>query len=300
MVVSPDRYGRFGHQTTSVAAGLLLARVTNAKLLEPKYMYFCDKWNPYADFSKSKYVTRTVTEGASICFLEKSVPDAYGNRKWDFNDKSEIHAVINMISAIEDNTIIWLPFDQSAGLLLNLLNNQVVRDDFKQVYHFDGLGMSFNHPYACVHIRRGDCTIDSHPTWYVEDRFYTCLIDMLTHTLPPEYYVVVCTQGDCAWLRKSEIAGEITSGRVIIRTTDQLFMNDSEIEDFYIMKEASIIVCAASSFSDWAAYLGNHILAINISRTAHHALRNMLTLNPDGCIQDTINVARMAIANQFS
>jgi len=60
--VCPDRYGRFGHQTMSISAGILLAGITNSKLVSPRYMYYCDKWNKFCDYTRSKFVVPELKE----------------------------------------------------------------------------------------------------------------------------------------------------------------------------------------------------------------------------------------------
>jgi len=295
LLASPDRYGRFGHQTTSISAALILAHLTNSKLIAPRYMYFCDKWNKYSDFSRSKNVASAIDEKTVVYYLEKELVDQYGNRKWDLTDKDQIADIISKIHIASDNTIIHLPFDQSAGLLLRLLNKKEIRDDFRSIFLFPDQRITPLFPYACVHIRRGDCTRNAHPLWYVEDNFYIQLLQLLFSTLPIEYKVYVCTQGDISWLNTSELSHVLTSQRLIIRSTDQLFINDSEIDDFIIMKNASFLFSAASSFSHWASYLGCHHLVVDISRSGLHALNNTLIVNPDDSVIENMSKINNAI-----
>lgn len=295
LLVSPDRYGRFGHQTTSIFAGLILANITKTKLIAPRYSYFCDKWNKYSDFSKSKNVASTISEVASIYFLEKNTTDEYGNRKWDLTDKNEIVDIINKIYQVSDNTLINLPFDQSAGLFLNLLNKDEVREDVRRIFAFPDRSVSPPFPYACVHIRRGDCTRNAHPRWYVDDYFYISLLQLILSTLPDEFKVYVCTQGDIAWLNTSKLSIALTSGRLVIRSTNQLFINDSEIDDFILMKNSSFLFSAASSFSHWASFLGRHSLIVDISRSQYHALNDVVIINPDNALPENLSRIREAL-----
>jgi hypothetical protein len=295
LLASPDRYGRFGHQTTSIASALLLAHLTRSKIIAPRYMYFCDKWNKYSDFTKSKYVASAIKEQTIACYLEKDIADRNGNRKWNLSDKNEINDIITRISLASDNSIIHLPFDQSAGLLLYLLNKKEVRDDFKNIFSFPDKGATPPHPYACIHIRRGDCTFNAHPQWYVDDKFYLQLIELLLSSLPSEYKVYVCTQGNTAWLLESKWSGDYASERLVIRTTDQLFINESEINDFILMKNSNILFSAASSFSHWASYLGNHQFVADVSRSNFHGLYDTLIVNPDNSTANNMSIISNAL-----
>jgi hypothetical protein len=279
--VSPDRYGRFGHQTTSISAGILLASITNSKLVSPRYMYFCDKWNKYSDYTRSKFVVPELKgESLKISYLEREIPDQHGNRKWDLTDNKHLWDLTRKILAAEDNSLIYLPFDQSAGNLLRLYNQVEIRNDIKNIFSFD-LKTSMRCPYVCIHIRRGDCTPAAHPKWFVGDDFYLKLIQTIFQCIPAFYKVCVCTQGEISWLQQIADSKIVEPDRFIVRSTNQLFINDSEIEDFVLFKEADILFSASSSFSYWATILGSHRLVFDISRSGTHPLKNVKTVNPD-------------------
>ena len=281
LTVSPDRYGRFGHQTTSIAAGMLLAHLTNTKLIQPRYMYFCDKWNKHADFAQSSIVATVLPENLKISYLEKEDADQNGNRKWDLNNKNELYGLINRIVDAEDNNIINLPFDQSAGLLLKLMNKKVIRDDIKKIFSFKSAERMAEEPYICIHVRRGDCTPTAHPTWYVKNEIYIHIIKVLAQHIPKNYSIIICTQGDVRWINSSAIRTLVSQKRFAISSTKQLFINDREIADMQLMLNAQILIGGTSSFSRWASFLGKHENLIDINRNDENPLKEALNINPE-------------------
>jgi hypothetical protein len=296
LLASPDRYGRFGHQTTSLLAALLLAHVTNTRLIKPRYMYFCDKWNAYSDYSRSVKVSSYIPSGLKLLYLEKETSDSYGNRKWDLSSKDELTDILNRLHLASDNSLIFLPFDQSPGLLLKLLNKEHVRKDVRRIFTFPDVLLQPTPPYACIHIRRGDCTRAAHPSWFVEDAFYINLIELLLAELPKVFKICLCTQGDISWLLKSpQVASSIVDKRVFIQTTDQLFINDSEVNDFVLMRNAVILFSASSSFSHLANVLGSHSVAFDVTRNLAHPLYGTELINPDAPFAQTIGIIKAAL-----
>ena len=296
-MVSPDRYGRFGHQTTSIAAGLFLAHISGSKLVTPRYMYFCEKWNRYADFDKSKHTANTLEQGLNVIYLMTDGSDLYGNRRWNLRDKGQIIELIGRITDLNENSLIHLPFDQSAGLLLHLVNRPDLRDDLRNIFSFPINIMPVKTKYACVHIRRGDCTKSTQPAWYVENTYYIRVIGELLKVLPCHYRVIICTQGDVGWIL-SKYQTFINEGRLIVRTTSQIMSNNSEVEDFVLMLNAEILFAASSTFSRWASYLGYHKLVVDITRETHKHLRDTLFVNPDLPIDSGLELIKASIVAQ--
>lgn len=295
LTVSPDRYGRFGHQTSSITAGILLAHLTNTKLIEPRYMYFCDKWNKHANFAKSAQVATSVPKNLKISYLEKRDADQNGNRKWNLNNKNELNELINEIVDSDDDNIVNLPFDQSAGLLLKLFNKKVIRDDIKKIFSFDKDERIIEEPYICIHIRRGDCTPTNHPTWYVKNEIFINIINVLAQIIPENYSIIICTQGDVAWINSATISTLISQNRFFISSTNQLFINDREIVDMRLMLNANILIGGVSSFSRWASILGNHAVLIDINRNNENPLKEAINLDPDNNIDFISNIISNSI-----
>jgi hypothetical protein len=193
-----------------------------------------------------------------------------------------------MIANTNKDTVIKLPFDQSAGLLLSLLNRTAIREDLRQIFTFPSKETFLDSPYICIHIRRGDVDQARHPLFYVQNQFYTVLIRYLMHSLPREYKVCVCTQGDARWIEEAIADEHDLHSRLFVNTTNQLFANDSEIRDFVIMKNANVLFSASSSFSRWAAFLGHQTLHIDVTRSVHRTLKNTILINPDDSINTSI------------
>ena len=132
--------------------------------------------------------------------------------------------------------------------------------------------------FACVHIRRGDVTPERHPDWYISDEFYISLINVLSQSLPVDFQIHVCTQGDVGNL-KNNLSKLIDSSKLVINTTDQLFANDNEIHDFRLMSQASLLVTGRSSFSNWAETMYMRKAVIHINKDANHDSRSCV-INP--------------------
>lgn len=263
LLASPDRYGRFGHQTTSIFAGVALAQLSGSLLLHPRYMFFSDQWNEYIDWARSRFITTKITGDRRVVYLEKTQRDQHGNRKWRLSN-SEIKDILEKITAIPEDSIVHLPFDQSAGNLIRLATRKDVRTDLNKVFGISKWQIP-EKKYACIHVRRGDCTPDRYKEWYVSDSFYIKLIRCLNEALPLSMPIVICTQGNMQIL-ENEIQDLITGNRVKIQTTDQLWTNDREVNDFITLAQASILITARSSFSRWAGLIGPHKLVVDVNR----------------------------------
>ena len=293
LVPSPDRYGRFGHQTHSIISALLLAYISGNKVVRPKYMYFAEKWNGVIDWGKSRFSTsKILASPIHIRYLQfRAKPDEHGNTKDNFKNAKAIKEALDLINNSDDNSLIFLPFDQSTGILKKLLNHQVIKQDFLNTL----INKNFNKPankYACIHIRRGDCTRERHPEWFVSNSFYINLIKLLHGILPTDYQIHICTQGSAEWITQ-QLGFSYSNRRLKINTTNQLFINDAEINDFLLMKNADLLFCAGSTFSHVAAYLGDHQLLFDVDKGVKIMLDeciNMSTIDENwGEVEKLIN-----------
>ena len=242
-------------------------------------MYFAEKLNSVIDWSRSRFATKEIPESPlHINYLQFSTkPDAHGNTKSHLGSAKAINDALRIINNTKDNSLIFLPFDQSTGLLTKLLDLQEVRQDFRGLF-IDQNFRKPSHRYACIHIRRGDCTKEKHPQWFVEDAFYIKLIALLLNELPADYEVQICTQGSSDWVSQ-ELKDIPLNSRLKINTTDQIFINDAEINDFFIMKNADILFCAGSTFSHVAAYAGNHELVFDVDKGISQMLNKCINLS---------------------
>ena len=197
-------------------------------------MYFSEKWNQVVDWGKSRFcATKISGHKLHVHYpqFEENI-DTYGNKKAIFYDAKSIQKVLQTIGDISDNSLIFLPFDQSTGLLAKLLNLPDIKKDFSNLFE----NYQFNKPqcrYTCIHIRRGDCTKEEHPQWFVEDDFYINLIILLCHELPDDHELHICTQGPINWITENISNSILHMRKLYIHSTRQSFTNDSEIEDFF-------------------------------------------------------------------
>ena len=241
-------------------------------------MFFAEKWNDYVNWSKSKYATNFVNaEANEVTYLKfKNNPDQHGNIKAKLTSANEIKKVLDQIDQATENSLIFLPFDQSAGILTKLISIDEIKVDFSNLFDFSHFKIP-DYKYACIHIRRGDCTEKAHPNWYVNNKFYLNLISLLHNKLPDNYFIHICTQGVVDWIEELTNTA-IYNRRIKINTTSQLFINDEEVYDFFIMQNSTILFCAGSSFSHTAAYSGKSRLIFDADRGSKLNLCNSRTL----------------------
>lgn len=264
LVVHPDRYGRFGHQTTSIFSGIALAKITGYKLIYPKYMFFSDKWNKFIFWENiSNLVCCSVDVPVSIRYLENKNTDNHGNRAWKIVSSKDLSEILAELHSYPSNTLINLPFDQPPGIMKNFLLDNYLRTNLKAIISPQLRLTGLPNKSICIHIRRGDCTPQRFPEWFISDNYYIALINGLLSQLPRDYILNICTQGDTEWLTQ---CSEMDDSRVKIFSTNDLFLNDADIRDFKIMLNSTILISCGSSFSRWAGILGNQKGLFDISR----------------------------------
>ena len=278
LIASPDRYGRFGHQTTSIYAAVALAHLSGSLLLHPRYMFFADRWNEHVDWSRSRFVTRLITGDRQLVYLEQKTSDRDGNRKWRLSGGG-LREMLDKITAISEDSIVHLPFDQSAGDLMHLATRDDVRADLNNVFG-TWAWRSNEKPYACIHMRRGDCTPDRHKEWYVSDNFYVKLIQRLDVVLDHEMPIIICTQGSVQALEQ-KIPNLIAKGRVKVQTTSELWTNDAEVNDFITLAKAEILITARSTFSRWAGLVGPRKCVVDVNRQSLTKQGEQMVIHPD-------------------
>jgi hypothetical protein len=231
----------------------------------------------------------------NIHYLEGDCADDAGNRMWDLSTTQNTLNLINKIIELSDNSIIFLPFDQSPGILMRLLGRPDVRKDICKVFSFNSRRRLPISPYICVHIRRGDCTKERHPLWYIENSFYENLFATIIQCVPNSFHIAVCTQGDTTWIEQFAKKLMLDSSRLSIYTTNQLFINDAEVDDFVLMLKADCLIGAGSSFSRWAAVLGEHKIVFDACRYPHF-LGNVIQISPELNARELYNVVSSSFA----
>ena len=280
LITNPDRYGRFGHQTLSIYGSLLIAYITGNKVLHPSYMYLCEKWNCCVDWNKSKFsVNRISSKTDKISYLRfEEHSDQNGNMRIQLRNSNDVKLLIRSINSFDDNSIIFLPFDQSIGILDRLINRADIREDFTSLFSLPSSFQALTYRYACIHIRRGDCTQDRFPEWYVENSFYINLINSLLELLPSDYKIHICTQGDTAWIVNSLVDQSLIE-RIIVHSTSELFTNDREVSDFFIMQQSDILFTAGSTYSHMASWSGSHQILFDVSKGRNNSLVTSIPLS---------------------
>lgn len=281
LICNPDRYGRFGHQSFSIIGPLLIAYITGSRLALPRYMYFAEKYNTIVDWRKSALVCTDLPKQSNIVYLENKVPDSVGNRKWALDSLESLQDLIQVIAELPSNTLAFLPFDQSTGLLEKLLNQEYVRSFIRSAFPEKCTRLMPNAPYACIHIRRGDVSIEKHPQFFVSDDFYLELLSILSDLLPVDWVICVCTQGDSSWLSPVMRYCQSSGRKLILSSTASAWTNDSEIGDFLLMKDSDILFAAGSSFSRLAAVVGSQKLVFDVDKNGHNPLDYCRTLCTD-------------------
>ncbi|KZR79938.1 Glycosyl transferase family 11 [Prochlorococcus marinus str. MIT 1342] len=228
-------------------------------------MYFCDKWNNVIDWTKSKYIVSSIEKPVSdIAYIEADRIDGVGSRRWDFHSITNLVHVIKLIETRPNNTITFLPFDQSGGCLYNLLNLPLIKYDLAKIFNVEAT-TSLN-KYICIHIRRGDVSDTKHPSWFVDNDFYLNLLSSINIVAPLEIPIVICTQGDASWI--DIVANQLVrQGRqIFVSTIMDSWINSNEINDFALMLNSDVLFMAGSSFSHIAGYFGGHGLLFDIDK----------------------------------
>ena len=276
-----DRYGRIGHQTSRMLTAFLLAHLTGGKFIPLDYKFFPYRANKIFNFSHSE---RACTENffiRKVISLSKGFREPHGNDCFDFSSIEEIKLALTIMSqsnTIEPNasqvelpyTIIKLPFDQAPGLLLKLLNNPLIYEDFKRVFvglvdNIKGYCNSFD---LVIHIRRGDVTKESHPDWWIDDDIYINILNELFHDNSFMPNVCICTQRGISQklIKHVNQISESFKGHLTIRASKEGWSNNDEVEDFLLMSNAKVLMGGLSSFPCLAAlasqnrfiFLGNN------------------------------------------
>lgn len=293
LVVSPDRYGRFGHQTSSIFSGIALAHMTNRRLLLPRYMFFAERWNRYIDWNQSAYTDKSIKgDSVEIRYIESLKTDEHGNRSYNMNNIKELRSCLDRLGEVE-NDLAMLPFDQQPGLLRELIGKEAIKRDLRGVLGEEMRIKPMTFPYICIHIRRGDCTKERHPHWYIENEFYMRLIRDLSSMSKGRLEIVVCTQGDIRWLRESKDLEPIQD-LLRIRSTEDLFLNDAEFEDFRYMVNSEVLIGAGSQFSFWAAALGRQKSTVDLTRSKPCTFMN--AINPDSDYEEVLSVMQQNLS----
>jgi hypothetical protein len=268
LFASPDPHGRFGHQTAVYVTGLILAHLTESFLVKPTYKVFADKWNDVVRWESDLILNEhSMFDVNGVCSLGTLNSDQYGNRKWDLTKTGQVRELLNKLTDLHEKTLVILPFDQFPGRLLQLLKNKDLGDVLSEILGGAANPETTQNKYACIHIRRGDCTQNNHPFWFVHDELYIHIVRVLDKLLPIHWEIKICTQGHHPFLvkLKSEILDR--SGRVVsLLDSEDSFINDQDIRDYFTMMNASLLFTPGSWFSTWAGYANKSSTVVEVAR----------------------------------
>ena len=160
-----------------------------------------------------------------------------------------------------------MPFDQQLGKYHSLFSGKSFRQNISNI--FKPLASSkgeIDIPYADIHIRRGDCTYERFPEWYIEDTYYFQLFETLTLALPANMPIHICTQGNIDWIRDWLQSRKILQRKIYVNSSNSNFSNDQEIDHFMIMANSSVLITCGSSFGHWAGIVGKVPKIIDFSK----------------------------------
>ena len=263
-LANPDSYGRFGHQTLRIISSVQLAKLMGGHFIPVRYTYFSAHWNKYVDFSRNKYSRTYFSSNINYCEMIGKRSDAYGNTKYnlmDPEDFGQLQCEINniLINSECDYTIIKLPFDQSPGRLLGLIQ-KCSNKEWDPIFHFQKSspfehGTIIESPYITIHIRRGDVSKEKYPDWFISDSVYREIIGIIANTL--DLRIILIGQEISHFAQYPEIIRLEKDGRLVIVSSGSGFRTPDEVHCFQIMMNACLVIGGLSSFSYVATLIGN-------------------------------------------
>ena len=254
-------------------------------------MYFCDRWNKHVEWlTCQRIISEIPAIGYKHLYIENNRTDPSGNRKWEINNIKDLESLVNEILKSPINSLITLPFDQQLGKYHSLFSSTIFKENIANI--FSPLLASKPNtkvPYVAVHIRRGDCTPERFPEWYIEDSQYIRLFHTLSSILPSSMPIQICTQGDTSWIQNWIHSSNLKDRKVYINSSESNFTNDQEIDHFVIMANASILITCGSSFGHWAGIIGKAEKIVDFSRIKS-PLNTATRINPDQKIDNFENL----------
>jgi len=279
-LANPDRYGRFGHQTLRLLVPILLAQLYRGYFILPHYEYMSHDANDKINLSLLPGFLNYIPSGAEIRRMADNCSDGI-NTKYEAYSSKGLYSLLSSINDLleysySEFTIISLPFDQEPGKLLNLFN-RINSRDWKAAFGLNNKIKSES-LHISVHIRRGDVMPHNHPDWYIDDRSYIRLTEVITEALAFEgvdsAQISLIGQG----LSNELIMGINTvlrnaplNARVIAHNESSSFLNNNYYNSFVEMASSDVVVGGLSSFSYLAHLVGgnNFISFVNPGKYPH-------------------------------
>ncbi len=296
LVVSPDRYGRFGHQTLSILAGIYCAYRFGFRVILPKYMYFAEHWNDLVNWSLCELVDEYIdlskrpNLGLRVIYLGTDYTDEHGNNKYDLSSPIEYGYFCEALQKAKATpSIVFMPFDQQLPVSQH---HCLYTEEFRNILQ-DVISMSSRKVESsaaneiCIHIRRGDVSHLAHTDNYVNDEFYYHLVRCILLCTDLACRITIYVQGVFLLQQDHIISRAIAHGQLRVNSQAEAFHNRTDCDAFVSLMQASILVCSDSSFPRLAALFGSPRGVINISRRPFRFFPRQLNLNPDMPIDQT-------------
>ena len=269
-LAQPDRYGRFGHQFTSLLSAYLCARFFNQTFIPLKLAYFAEKWNTLFDWEKSEYAAKNIVS-SNISFIEDmNTCHLRLNRKLKWVNTSSIYSSLyaEVVKQEKENLCI-LAFDQKPGLLINLISHQSDQDllntlNYKLVENVLGNISLPKDPFICMHLRRGDVDSTSHPSWYIPDPVVLSLFEKLTSCVDNEI-ILITEESYLSPVLRSYISAHKQFNIASDMISAHIGSYDKDIYDWIIMLKAQFLIGSKSSFSQLAHLFGLSERYFNLS-----------------------------------
>lgn len=108
-------------------------------------------------------------------------------------------------------------------------------------------------PEICIHIRRGDVTLEKHPKRFVSLNKYREIIGKLLDRYP-NYKIALCSEASA----KDELSNFLST--IENREKIQIIVDESTEQSFHRLVTAEVLVTSKSSFSYSAAILNKNII----------------------------------------
>jgi len=260
----PDRYGRFGHQFTSILTSYFLAATTSSLFIPLKFELLARQWNLLFDFTQSKYSLGQFNafDFDKLLFLDEVFFTSSSSS--DFTDFVTLVKLFKQHLIPVNPNFFILPFDLKPGKLFNFLP-QVHHDLISTIkLPFLTSIASFLHlkpkSYITFHVRRGDVNPQSHPGWFISDDVVRAVIIQLSKVGLP---ITVITE-------QSTLSRDLyssLSNNPLVSFSFNLYGSYPcpEILDWIIMYHSCFIVGSKSSFSQTSAVMAQHPLYIHLS-----------------------------------
>lgn len=245
-------YGRFGNQLFQYA----FLR-SQAKRLHTKF--YCPPWEGDDVFVLGDISERTTPFKAQYTYSEGDFMHGFNTAALEIKDNTEIGGYFQSDKFfVEKDVRSWFQFDEEKF------------SELKKKYEYIDFANS-----TAIHLRLGDYLNLSLQFYVAKKTYFKKALDIVSHK---KHILVFSDQPDLARIYLKGIQGNV------------LFVEgNAGYEDFYLMSKCRDIICSASSFSWWAAYL-NPFQDKKVVVPASWFLPGSRTINNDIFVKNWIRI----------